>query len=161
MNKIKMIGMRHMGAVRLWRGPEVKIGVFASRKGVEVSSQQRELWAAEQGRLHHCVVGTFHSHAECEVLNGVLANGGFAVWIRGCDFPRDFTDIWIQALLEGRLLIISCFHRKRHTEATARYCSHLVAMCTKRHVYWLRKDEDFLRPICQKAISWGKEIDVY
>ena len=31
MNRIKLIGINTEGALRLWYGPETKIGVFASR----------------------------------------------------------------------------------------------------------------------------------
>ena len=31
MNKIKLLGVNCEGSMRLWRGPEVKISVFASR----------------------------------------------------------------------------------------------------------------------------------
>jgi len=161
MNKIKMVGMRHVGALRLWRGPEVKIGVFASRRGVDASSLQRDLWAKQQGKRHRCVVGVFHSRAEMDVLNGVLSNGGFGVWIRGCDFPKEYNPVCMRALQENRLLVISCFRGEHHTEATARYCTHLVAMCTRCHAYWLRKDETFLRSVCQRAMAWGRLVEVF
>ena len=46
MNKIKLIGIKTEGSMRLWYGPETKIGVFASRD-FDANDYRLEQWAAE------------------------------------------------------------------------------------------------------------------
>ena len=160
MNRIKLVGVNCDGSMRLWRGPEVKISVFASRL-FNVDSCCLEQWATEMGEMHRCLVGTFHSKAEQRILNVALANGAFAVWLRGCSLPAYYNgELW-KAMAEDRLLVISCFHMKHHTRDTARYCTHLAAMCCQRHAYFLKDDDSLLIPCCRKAISWRYDVQVY
>ncbi len=162
MKKMKLIGTKCEGNLRLWTTiPATRISVFASQTVNVHGNYQLEQWASEHGRLRHCVIGTFHSDAEREILNLVLANGGKAVWFRGCRLPFQYTDVHLQAFLDGRLLVVSCFNRKHHTEATARFCAHWAAMCTDHHAYWFGFKSDFLTPMCQKAFAWGKHVEIY
>lgn len=160
MNKIKLSAVNCEGSMRLWRGPEVKISVFASRH-FNANDCGLNQWAAEMGARHRCLVGTFHSKAEKQILDVALANGAFAVWLRGCSLPDYYSgELW-NAMVENRLLVISCFHMKHHTRDTARYCTHLAAMCCQRHAYFLKDDDSLLAPRCRKAISWGYDVQVF
>ena len=64
-------------------------------------------------------------------------------------------------MAEDRMLVVSCFHMKHHTRDTARYCTHLAAMCCKRHAYFLKDDDSLLAPCCRKAISWKYDVQVF
>ena len=160
MNKIKLLGVNCEGNVRLWRGPEVKISVFASRH-FDTDDCRLVQWAAEMGERHRSLVGTFHSKAEQRILNVALENGAFAVWLRGCSFPNSYSGPLWNAMAEDRMLVVSCFHMKHHTRDTARYCTHLAAMCCKRHAYFLKDDDSLLAPCCRKAISWKYDVQVF
>ena len=160
MNRLKLSGVCCVGCGRLWYGPEVKISVFASRKFNAIDCHL-EQWAAEMGARHRCLVGPFHSKAEQHILEVALANGAFAVWIRGCSLPDFYSGELLRAMMENRMLVISCFHMKHHTRDTARYCTHLAAMCCQRHAYFLKDDDSLLAPRCRKAISWGYGVQVF
>ena len=160
MNKIKLLAADCEGSLRLWRGPEVKISVFASRL-FNADDGLLEQWAVEMGSRHRCLVGTFHSKAEQRILDVALANGAFAVWLRGCSLPSFYSgELW-KAMANDHLLVISCFHMKHHTQDTARYCTHLAAMCCQCHAYFLKDDDSLLAPCCRKAISWGYDVQVF
>ncbi len=160
MNKIKLLGVNCEGSMRLWRGPEVKISVFASRH-FDADDCRLVQWATEMGERHRCLVGTFHSKAEQRILNVALENGAFAVWLRGCSLPNTYSGPLWNAMAEDRMLVVSCFHMKHHTRDTARYCTHLAAMCCKRHAYFLKDDDSLLAPCCRKAISWRYDVQVF
>ena len=160
MNRIKLVGVNCEGSMRLWRGPEVKISVFASRH-FDADDCGFNQWAAEMGERHRCLVGTFHSKAEQRILEVALANGAFAVWLRGCSLPGCYGGPLWNAMDEDRMLVISCFRMEHHTRDTARYCTHLAAMCCKRHTYFLKDDDSLLGPCCRKAISWGYDVQVF
>ena len=159
MNKIKLIGINTAGAKRLWYGPETKIGVFASRN-FDVNDYRLEQWATEMGRYHQCLVSTFHSDAERRILNIALANGAFAVWIRGCNLPRVYRGAVEKAMENDHLLTLSCFHSKHHTDATARYCVQLVSMCTKRHTFSMNENESLLEPVYRK-VAWYYNTKIF
>ena len=160
MNKIKLLGVNCEGSMRLWRGPEVKISVFASRH-FDADDCGLNQWAAAMGERHRCLVGTFHSKAERRILEVALANGAFAVWLRGCSLPDYYSgELW-KAMVEHRMLVISCFHMKHHTRDTARYCTHLAAMCCRRHAYFLKDDDSLLTPCYRKAISWRYNVQLF
>ena len=161
MKRIKMVGMKWEGNVKLWTGPMKRVSVFASRT-VSPDRFSLESWAAEEGRLRHCIVGTFHSAAEQHLLYVTLANGGMAIWIRGCRLPFQYPqDVCYRAFAENRLLVVSCFKRKHHNVETARYCAQLAAMATDRHAYWFGYESDFLTPICERAMLRGKQVEIY
>lgn len=113
------------------------------------------------GERRRCFVGTFHSKAERRILEVALANGAFAVWIRGCSLPDYYSgELW-KAMVNDYLLVISCFHMKHHTRDTARYCTHLAAMCCRRHAYFLKDDDSLLGPCYRKAISWRYNVQLF
>lgn len=145
--------------MRLWYGPETKIGVFASRD-FDANDYRLEQWAAETGRFHQCLVGTFHSDAERRILDIALANGAFAVWLHGCDLPRVYRGEVAKAMESGRLLSLSCFHRRHHNEATARYCIHLTSMCTRKHTFFLNENDSLLEPVYRK-IAWRCNAELF
>lgn len=153
MNRIKLIGISTEGALRLWYGPETKIGVFASRD-FDANDYRLEQWAAEMGRFHQCLVGTFHSDAERQILDIALANGAFAVWIRGCDLPHIYRGEVKKAMESNHLLTLSCFHRRHHNESTARYCIQLASMCTKKHTFFLNENDLLLEPVYRKVAKY-------
>jgi hypothetical protein len=159
-NKIKLLGVNCEGSMRLWRGPEVKISVFASRH-FDTDDCRLVQWATGMGERHRCLVGTFHSKAEQRILNVALENGAFAVWLRGCSLPNSYSGPLWNAMAEDRMLVVSCFHMKHHTRDTARYCTHLAAMCCRRHTYFLKDDDSLLAPCCRKAISWKYDVQVF
>lgn len=150
MNKINLVGIHTEGALRLWYGPETKIGVFASRD-FDANDYRLEQWATEMGRFHQCLVSTFHSDAEHHILDIALANGAFAVWIRGCDLPRTYRGEVEKAMKNDHLLTLSCFHRRHHNEATARYCIQLASMCTKKHTFFLNENDSLLESVYRKV----------
>ena len=159
MNKIKLIGINTEGSLRLWYGPETKIGVFASRD-FDANDYRLEQWATEMGRYHQCLVSTFHSDAERRILDIALANGAFAVWIRGCTPPHIYRGAVEKAMENDHLLMLSCFHRKHHTEATARYCVQLVSMCTKRHTFFMNENDSLLEPVYRK-VAWYYNTKIF
>lgn len=59
MNKIKLVGVNCEGSMRLWRGPEVKISVFASRH-FDTDDCRLVQWATEMGERLQCVACVMH-----------------------------------------------------------------------------------------------------
>ena len=72
MKEIEIVGMKTMGNMELLQKPHARIGVYASRQLDNAESIIRKQWAISKGRRHKCVVGTFHSQSECEILYYVL-----------------------------------------------------------------------------------------
>ena len=112
MKEFDMVGMRTIGNVELLQKPHARIGVFASRQLDSVGSIIKEQWSVAKGRQRKCIVGTFHSRSECEILYLVLKYGGSAVWFMGCKLPDTLPDFCKKAVKSGRLLMVSCFNRE-------------------------------------------------
>ncbi|MCQ2102445.1 MAG: hypothetical protein MJY98_04395 [Fibrobacter sp.] len=159
MKPFKMIGVRYKGNTSLLTDPWARIGVFASRSEDPAIGIIREQWARTKGRQHKCIIGTFHSKAEVEILYFVLKYGGSAVWIMGCSLPRKLNDFCKEAIRKKRLLIISCFHREHHSYATARYCAQLADMFSSYLAIWSMKEGGMIEPIYNRAIQRGKWVE--
>lgn len=160
-DKLEMFGGNYVGDPTLLTLPWSRIGVFASRSSDSAVDVLREQWAMKTGRNRHCIVGTFHSPAECEILYLVLKFGGSAVWLMGCSLPDTLPNFCKGAIRKGRLLIISCFHREHHTYATARYCAHLADMYSSRLAIWSMKSGGMIQPIYNRAVAGGKMVEVF
>lgn len=156
MQKFEMVGMKCIGNKKLLEEPLSRIGVFASRSEDPAVGIIREQWAKAKGRERRCIVGTFHSKAECELLYFVLKNGGYAVWFLGCRLPDRLPDFCKRAIRYRKLLIVSCFNSEHHSYATARYCAHLADMCSSYLVIWSMKENGMIAPIYNKAVTKGK-----
>ena len=147
MKEFDMVGMRTIGNVDLLQNPRARIGVFASRQLDSVGSIVKEQWAVAKGRQRKCIVGTFHSRSECEILYLVLKYGGSAV----CK----------KAVKSGRLLMVSCLNRERHNLATARYCMHMVDLASSYLVFWALEGSRMLVPIHARAVARGKWVECF
>lgn len=158
---LDLVGGCYVGNTRLLTHPWRRIGVFASRSSDPAVDVLREQWAMKMGRTRQCIVGTFHSPAECEILYLVLKFGGFAVWFMGCSLPEKLPNFCKGAIRKGRLLMVSCFHREHHTYATARYCVHLTDMYSGRLAVWSMKTGGMIQPIYDRAIANGKMVEVF
>lgn len=161
MNRMKMVGMKLVGNRSLLTEPWSRIGVFASRSEDPAVGIVREQWAMAQGRKRKCIVGTFHSRAECEILYFVLKYGGSAVWFMGCSLPSKLPDFCKNAIRRKKLLIVSCFNREHHCYATARYCAHLVDMNSSWLAIWSMKENGMIAPIYNRAVAAGKWAEVF
>lgn len=152
-------GMRCLGNRKLWHDQKERIAVFASRSEDPEMAMVREQWAKAQGRFGKCIVGTFHSRAECEILFYVLTHGGSAIWLMGRALPKELNRICKMAVRQKRLLVISCFNLERHTRSTARFCAHMAATKTKHHVYWSLDENSALMPIYNRAVAAGFKVE--
>ncbi len=158
---LDLVGGCYVGNATLLTHPWNRIGVFASRSEDSAVGILREQWAMKMGRTRRCIVGTFHSSAECEILYFVLRFGGSAVWFLGCSLPAKLPDFCEAAVRKGRLLIVSCFHREHHTYASARYCAHLADMYSSRLAIWSMKEGGLIQPIYDRAKANGKMVEVF
>ncbi len=152
-------GMKCLGNKKLWYDKKERIAVFASRSQDPVVAIAREHWAKYQGRYGKCIVSTFHSRAECEILFFVLTHGGSAIWLLGRSLPTELNGICKMALRQKRLLIISCFNRDHHTRETSRYCAHLAATKSKHHVYWSLNESGVLASIYNRAVAKNYQVE--
>lgn len=159
MKGLKMVGMKCVGNMKLLTEPLSRIGVFASRSDDPAIGIIREQWAMKKGKEHRCIVGTFHSKAECEILYFVLKNGGYAVWFMGCSLPPKLPEFCKRAIRFRKLLIVSCFNSEHHSYAKARYCAHLADMCSSYLVIWSMKENGMIAPIYEKACAKGKWVE--
>lgn len=133
-------GTNHIGNTKLLHSRQKRIGVFASRSNDPAIDISREQWAIQIGREHKCIIGTFHSKAEKEILYFVLKYGGSAVWLMGCSIPDKLPDFCKSAIDRNKLLIISCFQQEHRSFATARFCAHLARTFSKQSVIWSMKE---------------------
>lgn len=161
MKPFEIVGMNSIGNTKLLEEPLARIGVFASRSQEAAIDIIREQWAIAKGRQRKCVVSTFHSKAEMEILYFVLKYGGSAVWLLGCSLPKELPKFAQKYIKRGKLLILSCFHREHHNVFTARYCSHLVDMASSYLVFFSRKETGMLTPIYERATARGKWIESF
>ena len=161
MNEFEMAGMKTIGNVGLLQSHRARIGVFASRQLDSVGSIVKEQWAMMKGRQRKCIVGTFHSRSECEILYLVLKYGGSAVWFMGCELPDPLPNFCKKAVKSGRLLMVSCFNRERHNLATARYCMHMVDIASSYLVFWALEGSRMLGPIHARAVARGKKVECF
>lgn len=158
---LDLIGGCYVGNISLLTRPWSRIGVFASRSDDPAVGILREQWAMKMGRTRRCVVGTFHSPAECEILYFVLRFGGYAVWFMGCSLPEKLPEFCDAAIRKGRLLIVSCFNREHHSYASARYCAHLTDMYSSRLAVWSMKAGGMVHSIYNRAKPAGKMVEVF
>ena len=161
MKEFEMVGMNTIGNMELLQKPRARIGVYASRQSDSAEGIIREQWAMSKGRQRKCIVGTFHSRSECEILYYVLKYGGSAVWFMGCKLPEQLPDFCMKAVKSGRLLMVSCFNREKHNLATARYCMHLVDIASSYLVFWALEGSRMLGPIHARAIACGKWVECF
>lgn len=161
MKKFEMVGMKTIGNTDLLQKSRTRIGVFASRQSDSAGNIIREQWATSKGRQRKCVVGTFHSQPESEILYYVLKHGGSAVWFLGCKLPEQLPDFCKKAVKSGRLLLVSCFNREKHNLATARYCMHLVDIASSYLVFWSLNESRMLGPIHARAVARGKWVESF
>ena len=161
MNEIEMVGMRTLGNTKLLTESRARIGVFASRDTDPAIDIIREQWAMQKGKQRKCVVGTFHSKAECEILYFVLSRGGSAVWFLGCALPERLPHFFKEAVRKKQLLVVSCFNCEHHSYATAHYCRHLADMASNSLVFWSKKEGSSLQPIYERAIASGKRVECF
>ena len=162
MKPFEMKGMNSIGNKKLLEEPRMRIGVFASRSMDDNATDIiREQWAMAKGRDKKCVVSTFHSRAELEILYLVLKHGGSAIWFLGCSLPKSLPSFAKKYVKCKKLLIVSCFHREHHSIYTARYCCHLTDMVSSYLVFFNRKEKGLLTPIYERASSRGKWIESF
>lgn len=154
-----MVGVKYKGNLSLLNEPWSRIGVFASRSQDPAIGIIREQWARAKGRQHKCIIGTFHSKAEIEILYFVLKNGGAAVWLMGCRLPEKLNDFCRKFIRKGKLLMISCFNLDHHCYATARYCTQLADMYSSHLAIWSMKENGMIAPIYKRAIQKGKWVE--
>ncbi|MCF0221484.1 MAG: hypothetical protein HUK19_04240 [Fibrobacter sp.] len=159
MSVLELVGMKTVGNKKLLTEPTSRIGVFASRSEDPAVGIIREQWAMKKGRERRCIVGTFHSKAECEILYFVLKSGGSAVWFLGCALPPKLPDFCKRAIRFRKLLIVSCFNSEHHSYARSRYCAHLVDMCSNYLVIWSLNEKGMIAPIYQRACDRGKWVE--
>ncbi len=153
--------MSWTGNINLLEEKHPRIGIFASQVQDPTLDIIREQWAKAKGRQHKCLVSTFHSKAEIEILYFVLKYGGSAIWFMGCALPTELPKFAQKYVKRGKLLIVSCFHREHHSIHTARYCSHLVDMASSYLVFFSRKETGMLTPIYERAIAKGKWVESF
>ena len=161
MKEFEIVGMKTMGNMELLQKPHARIGVYASRQLDNAESIIRKQWAISKGRRHKCVVGTFHSQSESEILYYVLKYGGSAVWFMGCKLPDTLPDFCKKAVKSGRLLMVSCFNHERHNLATARFCMHMVDLASSYLVFWALEGSRMLGPIHARAVARGKWVESF
>lgn len=151
--------MNFIGNIQLLEASSSRIGVFASRSQDAAIDIIREQWAMAKGKQHKCIVGTFHSKAEIEILYFVLKFGGSAIWFMGCALPEELPKFAQKYVKRNKLLIVSCFHQKHHNIYTARYCCHLADMASSYLVFFSRKENGMHAPIYNRAVTRGKWVE--
>ena len=133
------------------RNPRKRGGLYFLR---EQKYEQNQTYRHQHSRDKALVVRAFHSDAERRILDIALANGAFAVWIRGCSLPRIYRGAVEKAMENDHLLTLSCFHRRHHNEATARYCIQLASLCTKKHTFFLNENDSLLESVYRKVAKF-------
>lgn len=111
MEPFDFTGMNCFGNKKLLEEQRPRIGVFASQVQDQELELIREQWAIAKGRQHKCLVSTFHSKEEIEILYFNLKYGGYAIWFMGCALPKELPKFAQKYVKRGKLLIVSCFHR--------------------------------------------------
>lgn len=159
--KLEMVGGNYIGDPTLLTLPWKRVGVFASRSTDPAMGILREQWAMSKGRKRCCIIGTFHSPGECEILYHVLKFGGSAVWLMGCALPAELPNFCKGAIQKGRLLMVSCFNREHHSYATARYCAQLADRYSSSLAIWSMKEGGLVQSIYNRAKNNGKRVEVF
>lgn len=159
MEPFDFIGMNCIGNKKLLEEQRPRIGVFASQVQDQELELIREQWAIAKGRQHKCLVSTFHSKEEIEILYFNLKYGGYAIWFMGCALPKELPKFAQKYVKRGKLLIVSCFHREHHNIYTARYCCQLSSMVCGHLAFFGRKERGIHTPIYKKGKTQGKWIE--
>lgn len=163
---LTLTGMSWIGNASLWRmGRKNRIGVYADASSSNIAcgnlDQERSQWAIEMGAQHKCLVGTFFTWPEKEILRLHLRHGGRAIWLLGRSFPKSFNTDCAKAIYENRLLVVSCFWKPRWGYSTYRYCSQLVSMCASSLVFWSLKEGCCAAAIYRKAVAYGVPAELH
>lgn len=134
------------------------VGVFVGAQCSSRSMIDQEEWAIAAGFRKECIVGLFHSVGERNILKHVLRRGGCAVWILDHALPTIYGRLYSRAIVEGRLLVVSCFWIPHGSYTTLRFCAHLVAHLAGCLVVWksmaqatARARVDYMAQLCASA----------
>lgn len=157
---LTLTGMSWIGNSSLWRmGRKNRIGVYAEAGSCGTVDgrldMERSQWAIEMGSQRKCLVGTFFTWPEQEILRLHLRHGGRAIWLMGRSFPKNFNTDCSRAIYENRLLVVSCFWKARWGYSTYRYCCQLVSMCAASLVFWSISEGCCAAAIYRKALAYG------
>lgn len=145
----------------LKQAPENCIGVFSDYCNDSSVDYDRCQWAMLMGRSRKCIVGTFNSTTEKEILRIHLRHGGSAVWLLGTAFPAKFNRDCRQATCEGRLLVLSCFWLEKRSFAAYRFCCQLTSMCSRQLVFWSMGNSRYSSFVYRNAVSKGLSVKRY
>lgn len=151
MQKEISVAKAFLGNRELWKEP--KIAFFASNDASENVREKIRCWSRNQAKNGVCFIGAFHSEAEDALFHAALKNGGKAIRILGKELPESFSKDEQKAFDEGRLLVVSCFHRENFTWATSRYANHIAAMHAKAIVFAHISDRSRLFPFYEKLLE--------
>lgn len=163
---LTLTGMSWIGNAALWRmGRKNRVGVFAEavphNDNIGNLDFERGQWAIKMGTLRKCLVGTFFSWPEQEILRLHLRNGGRAIWIMGRAFPKNFNLECAKAIYENRLLVVSCFWKPSWNFSTYRYCCQLVSMCASSLVFWFVGRNRCISAVYRKALAYGVSVELH
>lgn len=163
---LTLTGMSWIGNVSLWRmGRKNRIGVFANAGSIEHRDGTLDIarcqWAIKMGTERKCLVGTFFSYPEQEILRLHLRHGGRAIWLLGRSFPEKFNADCAKAIYENRLLVVSCFWKPRWGYSTYRYCCQLTSMCSASLVFWSLGENPCAAAIYRKAMAYGIPAELH
>lgn len=159
---VSLAGMSWIGNINLWRmGRKNRIGVFADCYSSGRIDAGRSQWAIQMGQQKNCIVGIFNSWTEREILRLHLRSGGKAIWILGTAFPKLFNKDCVNAIYEGRLLVVSCFWVPEWTYATYRYCCQLVPACASSLVFWSIDHTRYSDVVYRRALDCGMEVKLF
>lgn len=136
-----------------------RIGVFASEQSDRLQAISRDQWACDLGRKGSQIVGIFRTMSEKSILKNVLKYGGSAVWILDHKLPAFFSKICVKALMEKRLLVVSCFWIDKSVYGTVGYCSELVQLLSTRLIMWAPQKALFAQ-IAWQARKNGKAVEI-
>lgn len=159
---LTLTGMSWIGNASLWRmGRKNRIGVFAGEQARSNVDSERCQWAIKMGARRQCLVGTFFTRAEQEILRLHLRHGGRAIWLLGRSFPKGFNTDCAKAIYENRLLVVSCFWKSRWGYSTYRYCTQLVSMCAASLVFWSIGENQCTAAVYRKAMAYGIPVALH
>ena len=146
--------MEILGNRKLWEEP--KIAIFISRKAKKEFVQKVIEWMKSVPN-DVCFIGPFQSQAEKCFLHHVLQNGGKAVSLFGKSLSETLSREEDRAIDEGRLLLVSFFHREHFNAATNRLVNDVAASHAKAILFGQISYDSFLYPFYKRLCEKRKD----
>lgn len=115
-------------------------------------------WATEQQKIDRCIISGFHSKLEKDVLHFLLKCKQSVILVLGRSMYKKLPTDLVDALANGRLLLISITTTVRQSKNTAFIRNQYIANMANEIIFGSLNKESSLYPLYEQAKMNQKDI---